>query len=402
MMLDRLTIERMLAKADDGPILIALSGGGDSVALLILLWEMGLQRKLRALIVDHKLRAGSSEDAHRAADIASSYGVNAYIEDLTWPDGANPGHGAARTARYSVLCNAARKCGARVIATGHTRDDQAETVVLRATRGSGLRGLSGMRALSPAPLWPEGRGYWIARPLLGVRRQELRDYLHNRGDRWIEDPANINEAYARVRARKVMGVWEEKGFDPMRLAALAERLAPQMDQIDARVAALIEAAASFNEDEVSVARTLWSDDLTAVNVRALQALVTAAGGHERGPTSEQAGALEAAIAARSFTSATLGGALIRGRGDQLIFSRDRGALAGRADGTLPIAPLELSPGKEAIWDRRLALTAEEPGWSVVFENGVTQLARGEERAALAVASPHWLLRTRVRHVLGRN
>ncbi|HET9229997.1 MAG TPA: tRNA lysidine(34) synthetase TilS, partial [Vitreimonas sp.] len=160
-MLDPLTIERM----GEGPILIALSGGGDSVALLHLLTDQFGASRLRAAVVDHKLREGSAADARKAADIARVLGVEADILELSWPEGGSRAHEAARTLRYASLCQTARERRAHVIATGHTRDDQAETVLLRGARGSGLRGLAGMRAFAPAPSWPEGRGLTVARPL---------------------------------------------------------------------------------------------------------------------------------------------------------------------------------------------------------------------------------------------
>lgn len=400
-MLDRLTIERMAAKAGEGPILIALSGGGDSVALLhMLVAEHGAAR-LQVCVVDHALREGSSADAARAAGFAEKLGVRASIETVRWDGGANRAHEAAREARYAALCKVARKIGANVIATGHTRDDQAETVFIRAARGSGLRGLAGMRAIAPVPIWPEGCGVCLARPLLSTSRDSLRTYLRDQRAEWIEDPSNANEAYARVRARHALATLKQGGLDPMRLAAIAEKLAPHADALDAAAFDLIETAVVFDADAISADASRLAAAEEAVRQRALFALITAGGGHPRGPSPEQVADLDAALSA-SFTSATLAGALIRKRGNQLSFTRDRGALEGRADGTPPRAPLALSAGNEVVWDRRVALTAREPGWSVVFENGATRLARGEERAELAAASPHWLTKERVRHVLGRD
>lgn len=398
-MLDRLTIERMTAKAGEGPILVALSGGGDSVALLHLLSATLGNRDVRAVVVDHSLRAGSGEDARRAADIAQAIGRPAQIVKLAWEDGANRAHEAAREARYRALCAAARACGARVIVTGHTRDDQAETVLMRMQRGSGLRGLSGMRAFAPMPIWPEGRGLWLARPLLAMRRQELRDYLRTRQADWIEDPSNENQVYARVRARGFLAEQEAAGIDAMRLAAVATRLQSVMAQIDEAASALIATRAKFLGDEVTIAS---SDADALVRQRALQVLITAAGGSARGPDADAVAAIDDAVQSGSFTGATLSGAQLRLRRGGLVLSRDRGALEGRADGTPGVAPLALPAGAETVWDARLALTAPDAGWSVIVENGAAWLARGEERAALAAASPHWLLSERVRHVLGRD
>lgn len=398
-MLEPLTLERM--DAASGPILVALSGGGDSVALLHLLTEHFGAGRLRAAIVDHRLREGSERDAARAAELATMSGVQARVLQLTWADGANRAHEAARRARYEALCAAARAFGSRVIATGHTRDDQAETVLLRASRGSGLRGLAGMRAFGPAPIWPEGRGLWLARPLLGARRAALRAYLSARKASWVEDPANENIIHARVRARRALAKLEHDGLDPMRLAALAERLQPSIQAIDRHATALIAQAVSFDEDEISLHRSSWRAE-QETRARALYALIVAASGAERGPSPMQIENLAAEMDRAKFSGATLGGALLQTRGERLIIRRDPGALAGRADGAAPMAPFPLTAGEEGVWDGRLALAAWEPGWSVVCDGAAPELQRGAERRPLAAASPHWLLKERARHVLGAN
>jgi len=398
-MLDPLTIERMQAAAGDGPIVVALSGGGDSVALLHLLTERLGAARLRAAVVDHKLREGSDRDARAAAESAQAAGVEAHVLELSWPQSSSRAHETARALRYAALCAQARKLGARVIAVGHTRDDQAETVLLRAARGSGLRGLAGMRSYAPAPLWPEGRALRLARPLLSARRNQLRAYLTTRGASWLEDPANESEIYARVRARHVLARVEREGLDPMRFAALAERLQLLAHRIDEQAAALIAEAAEFKEAEVVLDLESWRDAET-VKRRALEALITAVSGEARGPSPIQLESLSDALKQAEFSGATLGGAWLQARGARIVIRRDPGALTGRAGGAGPLPPLPLRMGEETIWDGRVALNADESGWSVVFDGKTPLLQRGEERRALAAASPHWLLRERVRHVLG--
>lgn len=397
-MLDPLTLEGLRAKAGAGPVLVALSGGGDSVALMHVLADALGAARLRAVIVDHQLRTGSAQDAQRAATFAEQVGVTAEVVPLIW-SGANRAHEAARDLRYAALAAAARKAGATVIATGHTRDDQAETVLMRAARDSGVRGLAGMSALAPLPLWPHGRGLWLARPLLSTRREPLRELLRARGGEWIEDPANANALYTRVRARQALADMEREGLDPMRLASLAERLQPHVRAIDEAAAALIAAAARFADGEISIDRTLWSAD-GEIARRALQALITAAGAQQRAPSPAQIEPLAAALTQSSFTGATLAGVQLGPRETSIILRRDRGALVGRAGGAPPMPPLPLAPNVPTVWDKRVVLTMPEQGWSVAVEDGAPLLARDAERRPLAAASPNWIVKDRARHVLG--
>ena len=397
--LDAETLARMLARAEGGPIVAALSGGGDSTALLRLLFETLGPERLIAGVVDHALRDGSAEDALRAAGIARALGVRAMPLRLDWPEGPRKAQSAARAARYAALCGAARSVGAKVIALGHTRDDQAETVLLRAARGSSWRGLAGMRALASAPAWPEGRGLLVARPLLQARRADLRAYLHARGGAWIEDPANANTDFARVRARAALA--NLQALDPMRLAALAERLAPRAAALDAAASTLIVEIARFEEGEIIVDAAAWRGE-GEVAARALSVLIAAAAGAAREAGAEQVAALAAKLAAPGFSAATLGGALIRKCGAAIVLSRDLGALKGRADGAPAAAPTPLPEGRETVWDGRVMLTMREPGWAVAADAGAPVLKRGAETAHLSAASPRWLLSEHAAHLLHRD
>ncbi|MFO1018727.1 MAG: tRNA lysidine(34) synthetase TilS [Hyphomonadaceae bacterium] len=397
-MLDRLTIERMRAEAGEGPILIALSGGGDSVALLHLLAEALGAPRLRAAVVDHALREGSAADADSALGFAEAIGVEGRKLTLSWPDGPKRAQHYARIARYGALCEEARRIGAKLIATGHTRDDQAETVLLRSARGSGWRGLAGVRALAPAPVWPEGRDIRLARPLLRTRRAELRETLSTAGVGWIEDPANTNTDFARVRARVQLAEMEAAGLDPMRFAALAERLRPHVDELDRAALALIDRSAAFEDDLIILDLGAWRAG-AAIQHRALSVLLLSAGGGEAEPPADQVDALLPQLEGGAFQGATLAGAWLKPERRGLVIRRDPGALSGRSDGARPLAPLGLNPGEEAIWDRRAALTSEESGWSITANTGAPTLSRGEARRPLAAVPVRWLIRARVTHLL---
>jgi tRNA(Ile)-lysidine synthase len=397
-MLDRLTIERMEAAARGGAIVVALSGGGDSAALLHLLKGRFGGERLSALIVDHALREGSANDAQGAQTKAQALGVLAEIVTLAWPLEANRSQQSAREKRYVALCVAARKRGARVIALGHTADDQAETVFMRAAAGSTWRGLAGMAAIASAPVWPEGRQIIVARPLLDARREDLRAFLRQRTIDWIEDPANANPAYERVRVRERLAALAGGGFGPMRLAHQARRLRALADRIDAGAGELIARAARFEADRIVITPALWSGG-AEVRRRALSALIAAAAGAQREPGADALARLEERIAEKGFRGATLAGTRLRVDRGALVLERDRGALTGRADGAPALAPLALPGAVETVWDGRLALCAARDGVIVYADAAGVRLSTGEERDLPIEVTSRWLLADRAAHAL---
>ena len=201
-------------------ILVAVSGGSDSMALLDLAARVVPAGRLVAATVDHGLRPGSAGEADGVARFCEDRGIRHLT--LRW-DGAKPASGlqaAARAARYRLLGEAALTLGATILLAGHTADDQAETVAMRSARGPG-RGLAGMARATLL----DGR-LWVVRPLLDLRRAALRDHLRGNGIGWTDDPSNENEAFERVRTRRALG--DPEAVDALLAlarSAAAERLA---------------------------------------------------------------------------------------------------------------------------------------------------------------------------------
>ncbi len=163
--------------------------------------------------VDHGLRAGAAAEAEHVAQLAASWGIPFAQRRLTLAPG--PGMAArAREARHEALGTMARRCGAHRIALAHTATDQAETVLLQLTRGAGLRGLAGMRAVEP-----ETR----IRPILGLTRAETAGLCGHLGAGYVDDPTNVDPAHPRVRVRaQVLPVLSEiRGGVALALAASA-------------------------------------------------------------------------------------------------------------------------------------------------------------------------------------
>jgi tRNA(Ile)-lysidine synthase len=208
-------------------LLLAVSGGPDSTALMLLVarWRKTLKTKpkLIAVTVDHGLRAESKREAAAVARLARKLGIA--HRTMRW-NGAKPKTGlqeAARVARYRLLAAAARKAKASHILTAHTRDDQAETVLIRMSRGSGIAGLAAMARLSSVPGDEEGQ-IKLVRPLLDIPKARLVATLHAAKIGFADDPSNRDPRFTRARLRGLMAKLAREGLDSRRLALLALRL----------------------------------------------------------------------------------------------------------------------------------------------------------------------------------
>ena len=225
-------------------LVLAVSGGPDSTALLVLAarWRKSMRSgpDLIAITVDHGLRAEAKREARDVAKLAGQLGI--VHRTLRWT-GAKPKTGipqAARDARYRLLADAARKAGASHVVTAHTLDDQAETVLIRMSRGSGLTGLTGM-AMSTR-LHVPGRSVLedtpdllLARPFLDIPKVRLIATLTKAKIVYADDPTNRDTAFTRARLRGLMPELAVEGLDARRLSVLARRLRRADDAIEAAV-----------------------------------------------------------------------------------------------------------------------------------------------------------------------
>lgn len=354
------------AFAPGRPLVVAVSGGGDSLFLLLLadlhLGALGRRSDLLAVTVDHGLRSESAGEARRVADLCYRRGIAHRI--VRW-EGAKPGAGvsaAAREARLALLSSAARDAGAFAVAVGHTLDDHAETVFMRRERGEG-RGLAG---IAPATL-VDGE-IWIVRPLLVERRHAIRDALRRAGVAWIDDPSNESADSERIRARRVLaGDGAPIRCDVLRTAEVAAR---------DRIAHGEAAAAVLRRHAAMVAPGLYRLDgeFTApatpeAALLTLRLLIANAGGSAHLPDEARAAALLARLAGAPFR-ATLHGAVIDSRRSGVFLHREsRAGWTGRQpampgslwDGRFRIGPGETAgaPFVEALGSARAALLADQ-------------------------------------------
>jgi len=342
-----LLFDRYLDGRADHPVGVAVSGGGDSVALLYGLAEWG-KRPLHVFCVDHGINPLSAEWSAGVA--RHSARVGAKFTALRWT-GEKPATGlsaAARAARHALLADAARQAGVRVLCLGHTADDIAEAHLMRA-QGSRV----GAPAIwSPSPAWPQGRGVFLFRPLLGTRREDLRAWLRARDISWIDDPANTHPGSLRARARQI--------------------LAGKADIVEA------DRQPPFR----SVTRPSPWEDLGLIHFdpehlpgpQVLSAAVVCAGGRDRLPRRDGIERLRDALACGKV--ATLCGArMVKG-----MVVRDFGDIGRNGQPELPI-----EAGREAVWDGRFVL--KSPRDAIVRPSGSVQAALSKSDRAKLWALP---------------
>ncbi len=232
--------ERLLGDARG--VVVALSGGPDSVALLALAaaWARGRAApRLFSATVDHGLRSASAAEAEACASVAARLGVPHQV--LMW-SGPKPAAGlqeAAREARYDLLAAHARAVGATHLATAHHADDQAETVLMRLCAGSGIGGLGGMRQTF------RHCGVVHVRPLLGLRKAALTAHCAAQGLPVVDDPSNADPRFARARLRALLPLLAVEGLSVERLTRLAARAA--------RAGEALESAARDRLDKAGLA-----------------------------------------------------------------------------------------------------------------------------------------------------
>jgi tRNA(Ile)-lysidine synthase len=260
-------LDRLFAPLRDAPaILVAVSGGPDSVALLNLLarWSpTGPGPALIAATVDHGLRPDAAAEAAMVARQAATLGIPHRTLAWTGPKPRSRVQEAARTQRYALLVEQARREGATHLATAHTLDDQAETILMRLSRGSGL---AGMR--------PEvdRAGIRHVRPLLAVAKAPLVELCRREGWTFVEDPSNPDERFARARWRKLLPALAAEGLTPERLAQFAARARRADEALDAKArAALAEARAGAAAAGIPAA--FLRDEPFEIAVRALAHLL---------------------------------------------------------------------------------------------------------------------------------
>ena len=320
---------------------LAVSGGGDSTALMHLAagWAAARGCRLAAVTVDHGLRPESAAEAAAAGRAAAAMGVPHSI--LRWDGPAAAGNLAAqaREARLALIGGWARDAGLPAVALGHTRDDVAETLLMRLNRGAGLEGLAAMTDRR------EAAGMVWLRPLLGIGRAELRDMLRACGAGWVDDPSNDDPRRDRARVRAAMTA---AGLDPARLADSARHLAAARGLLG-RLALQAVAGGTMAAGDLTLPDAAAAEpELRRMILTAAVATVTGAAYPPR-----HAATAQAMATLTTARKASLGGALITRRGGDLLIGREPAAAARAPDLTA-----------DGVWDDRWRIVGLPPGGAI--------------------------------------
>jgi tRNA(Ile)-lysidine synthase len=308
-------------------LILAISGGPDSTALLVLAarWVKKLKHapNLLAITIDHGLRAEAAREASAVKRLAQRLGVA--HRTLRWR-GKKPKTGlpeAARHARYALLAQAATRAGYAHVLTAHTLDDQAETILFRLARGSGLVGLAGMAHAAPLPAGSDGM-IFLVRPLLRIPKTRLVATLKALRVGYSEDPSNRDPRFTRARLRTLMPALASEGLDARGLARLAARVRRAESTIEFAVGAARAALApaAWPAGGPIVFDTARFASLPAeVALRLLGRAITHAGNEGPVELAKLESLYEGLRAAHTRLRRTLAGALIALGEDRLTVER---------------------------------------------------------------------------------
>jgi tRNA(Ile)-lysidine synthase len=330
---------------------LGVSGGPDSMALALCAdrWARAHGRKTIAFIVDHRLRPESSDEAALVRARLAERGIEAIV--LVWNHHApSANHLVARQARYDLLADACRARGIDTLFLAHHADDQAETLLLRLAKGSGVTGLAGMR---PVAVW---NGLRLIRPFLGIRHARLAATCAAAGLATVHDPSNTKPKYARGRLRAILPLLANEGLTVERLIDLGERAREASEALTQMTDAFL--AAHLSRDAFGVFRladrAAWAALPRAIGLQALERALQQLAPHPYPLRRQSLVVLYDKLAGSAPQGAhSLGGCLVTRRERSLVFLREPAAVAPRTP---------LTAGVPLLWDNRFTLRLDAAGF----------------------------------------
>ena len=318
---------------------VAVSGGGDSIALMHLAVRLCGPDRLRVLTVDHGLRPEAKDEIALVAAQAAALGVDHTVVHWAW-DGRGNLQAAARDGRWAAIRDWARMHDLQEVLLGHTADDQVETVLMRLARGSGVDGLAAMFAST------QRDGLCLLRPLLAIARADLRAWLAAERIAWCDDPSNKDPRFDRVRARQLSEQLSALGLTRKRVLQTVDHM--QAARVSLQAAAQAFALTHVRQDAGDL---LFAPDVLDLEVadtprRVMSAALGWVASRGYRPRFEQL--LETAAQAREGATVTLGGCILAPEGDGTVRLMREAA----ATGAIIHQPRGSSHDTGLLWDRR--------------------------------------------------
>ncbi len=348
---------------------VGVSGGSDSMALMLMLvqWCAITGENAPAIFVlsvDHGLRPESADEVELVATISRQYGLT--HKAFSWCGLESEGNISAnsRDARYDLMCDWCAQQDISHLLVAHTLDDQAETVLLRLARGSGVDGLS---AMATSRLW---NNTTIYRPLLGVKRSRLMQFLETISCRFVSDPSNDDMKYDRVRVRKALDILDPLGITSQGLVKTASRLAQAREALDVMTLQAIAATVSVHDAGYCILCPQQLEQFPyEIKRRVLGRLLRAVAGCPYAPPHSSLDQLLAWVMASPEVNRTLGGCL--------LMPRQQAVWVMRETGRNRLPQITLNPGQSVLWENRfqVSLSASAAQPLLVKALGVDNYAR---------------------------
>ena len=299
---------------------IAVSGGSDSLALSVLakLYSLENDNDFVSLIIDHKLRKESAEEARVTYKNLTQNKIKAKILTYQGEKFSSNIQKKARDLRYDLFHKYCAKNKIKFLILAHHQDDLIENFYIRLIRGSGIKGLTSLQNI-----FEYNKNFYLLRPLLNFNKQELLSVTKKSYSSWIEDPSNKNDKFLRVRIRKMQTKLQKEGFDPKRIIKTIDNLNIAKDSLDFYIFKSEKKYLNFyKEGYVTLKSSIFNNEAQEVIFRVIIKAIHFVSGEYYPPRSDSLKGLMKNLLAKSFKSSTLGGCLIEKNKNIISFYRE--------------------------------------------------------------------------------
>jgi len=299
---------------------IAVSGGSDSLALSTLakLYSLENDNDFIALIIDHKLRKESAEEAKKTYKSLINNKIKAKILTYQGEKFSSNIQKKARDLRYDLFEKYCEKNKIKLLILAHHQDDLIENFYIRLIRGSGIKGLTSLQNI-----FKFNKNFYLLRPLLNFNKQELLSVTKKSFSSWVEDPSNKNDKFLRVRIRKMQSKLQKEGFDPKRIIKTIENLNTAKDSLDFYIFKSEKKYLKFYKEGYAILKfSLFNNEAQEVIFRVIIKAIHFVSGEYYPPRSDSLKILMKNLSKKSFKSSTLGGCLIEKNKNIISFFRE--------------------------------------------------------------------------------